>query len=52
MSSFKPPNRDEIKGEYDKKYPLYKNLIKEVKYILSKNIALKKIEISDIESRV
>lgn len=50
--SFKTYNKKTLKRKYEEKYPLYKQLVEEVKYTLNRSISRRKIRISSIESRV
>ncbi len=51
-SGFKPPDKQELKTEYDQRVPLLKQLLDEVCYIIRKNIPRDKIAISNVEPRI
>lgn len=51
-SLFKPPDMRKLRRKYDKVHPLYEQLVEEVKYVLSKGVKDKKINVSDLNGRV
>ena len=51
-SSFKPPDKKSVRRKFDENHDLYKQLVEEVEYILSRAIKNKKIRITSVDPRV
>lgn len=51
-SSFKPPAKESVRRKFDENEHLYKQLVEEVQYILSKGTESKKVRITSIDPRV
>jgi len=49
---FKPPNKEVLKKDYERKFPSYEQLAEEVHFMLSTIINPEKIQVSTIEPRV